>query len=32
MFEYSIYGAAKPVAIARPQEYFTPRVFVQAQS
>jgi mannosyltransferase len=30
MFEYWIYEAANPVAITRPQEYFTPRVFVQS--
>ena len=28
-FDYSVYSAPRPVAIERPVEYFTPRVFVQ---
>ena len=28
-FRYSVYTAARPTAITRPVEYFTPRVFAQ---
>ena len=28
-FDYSVYTAPAPIAIERPVEYFTPRVFVQ---
>lgn len=29
-FDYDLYSAPRPVAIARPVEYFTPRVFLQS--
>jgi hypothetical protein len=32
LFEYSVYTAPKPVAVDRPLELLTPRVFVQAPS
>jgi mannosyltransferase len=30
LYDYRVYRASEPIAIERPTEYFTPRVFVQA--